>query len=221
MRLLTGLFRMARKRLQTADGDGTFREKVSELVERRDSLSEEGVNQAVDELDAQIADLPDGEDKDKLGRFLEDFRGIKEQDAETAKEAGAMISDLFERLDGAAMADSVEPPAEGKGAGEEEAEQAVAETVPPDTGDEAPPEGKDGEKSVADGEDDEMERFYQYVKKRWAEDGCKDGETPPEDKDEPKPMATDGAPRITVQMGGRSRGGTLAKMVQDMKNGGR
>ena len=50
MRFLTGLFRAARKRLQVVDGADGFRDKITELVEKRDSLSEEGINERVDEL---------------------------------------------------------------------------------------------------------------------------------------------------------------------------
>ena len=39
MKLLTGLFRMARKRSQTKDNDlGMFREKIVDLVEKKPSI---------------------------------------------------------------------------------------------------------------------------------------------------------------------------------------
>ena len=42
MKLLTGLFRFARKRTQTTDNDmGMFRTKLEELVSSKDSLSDE------------------------------------------------------------------------------------------------------------------------------------------------------------------------------------
>ena len=51
MKLLTGLFRAARKRVMTTDNDmGMFREKLTELVEKKDSLPDEELVKRVDEL---------------------------------------------------------------------------------------------------------------------------------------------------------------------------
>ena len=125
MKLLTGLFRMARKRTQTTDNDmGMFREKLNELVASKDSLSDEEVAAKVDELKGFTADLPGDEDKAKLDRFLDDFKAVKEQDEATAKEAAGMVADLFEKLDTAAMQDvpAVEPAAEESAEPEAEAE---------------------------------------------------------------------------------------------------
>ena len=106
MKLLTGLFRYARKRTQTTDNDmGMFRTKLTELVEKKDSLPDEEVVKIVDELKGMTSDLPDADDKAKLDRFLEDFKSVKEQDEATAKEAASMVSDLFEKLDTEAMKD--------------------------------------------------------------------------------------------------------------------
>ena len=78
---LTGLFRLARKRVQTTDNDmGMFREKLEGLVAKKDSLSDEDVSAKVEELKAMAVDLPDGDDKSKLERFLDDFKGVKGQD---------------------------------------------------------------------------------------------------------------------------------------------
>ena len=100
MKLLTGLFRFARKRTQTTDNDmGMFRDKLNELVEQKETLSDEDVSAKVEELKAMSADLPDEEEKAKLDRFLEDFKSVKEQDAATAKEAAGLVADLFEKLD--------------------------------------------------------------------------------------------------------------------------
>lgn len=104
MKLLTGLFRAARKRLMTTDNDmGMFRDKLMELVASKDKLSDEEVAAKVDELKGFTADLPGDEDKAKLDRFLDDFKAVKEQDEATAKEAAGMVADLFEKLDTAAM----------------------------------------------------------------------------------------------------------------------
>lgn len=91
MKLLTGLFRLARKRVLTADTDmGAFRDKITELVEKKDSLSDDEINGKVEELKAMSADLPESDDKGKLDRFLEDFKSVKEQDGATANEAAKM-----------------------------------------------------------------------------------------------------------------------------------
>lgn len=215
MKLLTGLFHIARKRLQTTDGEVGFREKIDELVAKRDSLSPEGVNEKIDELKAQIGDLPDSEDKEKLDRFLEDFRAVKEQDESSAKEAGSMIADLFEKLDGAAMSDEVKTDLE--------------ETQAPDTSDENGAGKEEGqteevsEPAVKDGDADK-EEIYQYIKKRLAEDACKDGgENVETEKKEDEVVTTDNAPRIAIQMSDGGNGGEngLRGMFTKMKNGGR
>jgi hypothetical protein len=215
MRLLTGLFRAARKRLQVVDGADGFRDKITELVEKRDSLSEEGINERVDELITLSDDLPDGEDKEKLKRFLEDVRGIKEQDEATAKEAVSMVADLFEKLDGAADAEVSETvteaePTDGEG---EVKPEAKPEAEPTDG--EGEPE-KEKEKITLD--EETKEDLYQFIKKRMSEDACKD--EAPKDEDEDK-ITTDGAPRIAVSMSGNPTGGSLSEMFAKIKNGGR
>lgn len=222
MKLLTGLFHIARKRLQTTDGEGGFREKIDELVAKRDSLSPEGINEKIDELKVQIKDLPDSDDKEKLDRFLEDFRAIKEQDETQVKEAGSMISDLFEKLDGVAMGDEVksdtaQPPnpekpnpdvSDGNGAGGEGEKEPPEPVITPPVKD----------------EDADKEAIYQYIKKRLSEDACKDGgEEVETKKKEEEVVTTDNAPRIAIQMGGDGKVGenSLHGMFTKMKNGGR
>ena len=131
MKLLTGLFRFARKRTQTTDNDmGMFRDKLNELVEKKDAFSDEEVAKRVDELKELTIDLPDEEGKAKLDRFLEDFKSVKEQDAAAAKEAASMVADLFEKLDTEAMKDVPEV--------SEETTETVEETEEPLTESEAP-----------------------------------------------------------------------------------
>lgn len=200
MKLLTGLFRMARKRSQTKDNDlGMFREKIVDLVEKKDSLSVEDIAKKVEELKGLIVDLPDGDDKAKLERFLEDFKAVKEQDSATAKEAASMIADLFEKLDTEAMKDV---PATEKVV-EETKEKTVADE------DEKKP-AEEEKKSVAD-EDEKtnadytLEEIYQFIKKRLAEDeDCKKDET-----------VTDCAPRVAVTMNDNTAKGSLAEMLNN------
>ena len=230
---LTGLWRMARRRTQTTDNDmGQFREKLNELVEKKDSFSDEDVAKRVDGLKELTIDLPDNEDKEKLSRFLEDFKSVKEQDGAAAKDAAGMVADLFEKLDTEAMKDTPdaggeeaategataveEPPAQAETT--ETAETAVEETTAPD-----------GEGKAEDADPNpeySLEEIYQFVKKRMAEDcGTSDGgeEVEEEKKEEKKEeVVTDHAPHIPVTMNGTPAAkGSLAEMFDRIKEGGR
>lgn len=228
MKLLTGLFRMARKRVQTTDNDmGMFRDKLSELVANGGNLKDEEVEAKVEELKGMAADLPESEDKSKLDRFLEDFKSVKEQDEATAKEAADMVSDLFEKLDTEAMKDApsveTEEQTEGLTDGEETEESSdeikdedeeVSEEVVEET---EAPEGSSNS-------DYTLEEIYQFIKKRMAEDSaCEDGAEEVEEKeeDEEEEVVTDHAPRIPVTMNGTYSKGSLSEMFQKFKEGGR
>jgi len=240
MKLLTGLFRFARKRTQTTDNDmGMFRDKLTELVEKKDTLSDEEVAKYVDELKGMTSDLPDEDEKAKLDRFLEDFRSVKEQDEATAKEAASMVADMFEKLDTAAMKDipdvggeetetveetatEEEPLTEGAAPeATEEATEAVEETVAPE-----------GEAEDADPNADySLEEIYQFIKKRMAEDeaataaedSCAEdsAEEVEEEEKEEEEVVTDHAPHIPVTMNGTAAKGSLADMFNRIKEGGR
>ena len=241
MKLLTGLFRMARKRTQTTDNDmGMFREKLTELVEKKAELPDEEVAKRVDELKEMTVDLPDEEGKAKLDRFLEDFKSVKEQDDATAKEAASMVSDLFEKLDTEAMkevdggaetteeateevaAEEEAPLVESEAAPEatEEATEAVEETVAP--------EGEEGKAEDADPNADySLEEIYQFIKKRMAEDAACAEDSAEEveeekEEDEEEEVVADHAPRIPVTMNGTPAAkGSLADMFNTLKEGGR
>lgn len=214
MKLLTGLFRAARKRVMTHDNDmGMFRDKLNELVEQKETLSDEDVVKRVDELKEMTIDLPDEEDKAKLDRFLEDFKSVKEQDDAAAKEAASMVADLFEKLDTAAMKDVPEV------GGEETAETEVPLT-------EGEEETKDEENAPLS--EYTLEEIYQYVKRREAEDageatdGCADSaeEGEEDEEEEKKEVVTDNAPRIPVTMNGTTAvKGSLADMFKTLKGG--
>lgn len=188
-KLLTGLFRSSRKRLSlTHDNDmGAFREKINQLVEQKDGLSDEEIGAKVDELKVLTEDLPDEEGKAKLDRFLEDFRSVKEQDANVAKDAGARVADLFEELDTKAMQDTPETATDGATEEEAATEEVTEETEEATDGaeedaeeevetTEAPAEDEAAEeKETADEDpnpDYSMEEIYQFVKKRMAEDAA-------------------------------------------------
>ena len=243
MKLLTGLFRIARKRVQTTDNDmGMFREKLTELVEKKAELPDEEVAKRVDELKEMTVDLPESEDKSKLDLFLEDFKSIKEQDDAAAKEAASMVSDLFEKLDTEAMKDmpgeATEEPAAEEATEEEveetateeapltesaapeaeteEATEAVEETVAPEE------EAKDAEPGA--NADYTLEEIYQFIKKRMAEDSCAgdSAEEVEKEEEEKEEVTTDHAPRIPVTMNGTPAAqGGLADMFNKIKAGGR
>ena len=241
MKLLTGLFRAARKRTLTTDNDmGMFREKLTELVEKKAELPDEEVAKRVDELKEMTVDLPDEEGKAKLDRFLEDFKSVKEQDDATAKEAASMVSDLFEKLDTEAMkeveggaetteeateevaAEEEAPLVESEAAPEatEEATAAVEETVAP--------EEEEGKAEDADPNADySLEEIYQFIKKRMAEYACAEdsAEEVEEEKeeDEEEEVVADHAPRIPVTMNGTPAAkGSLADLFENtIKKGGR
>ena len=225
MKLLTGLFRFARKRVQTTDTDmGAFRDKITELVEKKDSLSDDEINGKVEELKAMSADLPESDDKGKLDRFLEDFKSVKEQDGATANEAAKMVADLFEKLDTEAMKDVPEtaaketetPPAEQKDGAAQEPGTQTKDADGEETA--APDEGKDNAQYT-------LEEIYQFIKKRLAEDSGEKTEEKEKEKEKEKEeteTVTDHAPHIPVTMnGGAPSEGSIGAMFARIKQGGR
>lgn len=243
MKLLTGLFRLARKRTQTKDNDmGMFRDKINELVEKKDGLKDEEIVAKVEELKSMAADLPDGDDKAKMERFLEDFKSVKEQDGATAKEAASMVADLFEKLDTEAMKDApeVEAPADSA-PGEADVEKPAAEANAEDgcgTKDDDSllgymkkpdaPDLKPGQLSTNDEDPNPaytLEEIYQFVKKRMAEDSAPGAEDKPQEEveeEKQKEVVTDNAPRIPVTMGASAAPkGSLGEMFNNIKQGGR
>ena len=238
MKLLTGLFRAARKRLLTSDNDmGMFRDKLNELVEAKDSLSDEEVSAKVDELKGFTANLPDDDDKAKLDRFLEDFKSVKAQDAAAAKEAAGMVADLFEKLDTAAMQDvpatvepaAAEPTTEATAEVEGEAETdganadveaAAEETEAPEVETTEGAEAKDADPNPAYS----LEEIYQFVKKRQAEDaaaGCQDQDVEEVTEKDDEVVADHAAPTIPVTLGNEANKNGLSAMFAQIKRGDR
>lgn len=251
MKLLTGLFRKARKRTQTTDNDmGMFREKLTELVEKKAELPDEEVAKRVDELKEMTVDLPESDEKSELDLYLEDMKSVKEQDDATAKEAVSMVADLFEKLDTEAMKNA--PDVDGEKPAETEAEEVVEETKAEDETSDA--EGTVGEYVKENVEEDvdnitqtkepltddnpnaeySLEEIYQFCKKRreedeaaaadaaCAEDSAEEVEEEKEEEDEEEEVVTDHAPRIPVTMNGTTAAkGSLADMFDKIKEGGR
>jgi len=239
MKLLTGLFRAARKRVMTTDNDmGMFRTKLDELVASKDSLSDEEVAAKVDELKSFTADLPGDEDKAKLDRFLDDFKAVKEQDEAAAKEAAGMVADLFEKLDTEAMKDVPEPPAEEAPAEEAAAAEAAEEPAPEATEEVAEiaeetevPAAEEGESEDAEpgaNADYTLEEIYQFIKKRMAEDAACQDEAPEaeteeaeeEEKEEEEVVTDHAAPFIPITVNNNKQAtGSLAEMFAQAKGG--
>jgi hypothetical protein len=245
MKILSGLFRIARKRTQTKDGAEDFKERLSALVDERESLSDEGIEKKVEELKAMTADLPDSEDKEKLTRFLEDFKAVKSQDEATAKEAVDMVANLYELLDASAMSDT--PTETAETATEETV--ATEETSDEDTTEEKKKEetaDEDGseetEKSTKDeGEEAEEKRYtiseivglLQSLKD--VKDACNDEggseeqkteETADEDgseetEKEKEEVTSDHAPIVGIVLNGNKSNGSLSAMFANLKKGGR
>lgn len=218
MKILTGLFRMARKRTQTKDGAEDFRASLTALVDERESLTDEGVSKKVDELKAMITDLPDSEDKEKLSRYLDDFRAVKEQDEATAKEAVNMVAGLYESLDSSASADA-------PNATETKDEETATETAKDE-------ENKAEETKDEDGEEKRysLDEIFEMIKT--LKDGCKDeGEKVEEKKDEEKKdegtkdedgeVTEDHAPMIPLNISNSASKGSLSELFANMKKGGR
>lgn len=243
MKILSGLFRIARKRTQTKDGAEDFKERLSALVDERESLSDEGIEKKVEELKAMTADLPDSEDKEKLTRFLEDFKAVKSQDEATAKEAVDMVANLYESLDASAMSDTptetAETATEETVATEETSdEDATEEKKKEETADEDGSEEQKTEESTKDeGEEAEEKRYtiseivglLQSLKD--VKDACKDEEQKTEEtadedgseeteekKDE---VTSDHAPIVGIGLNGIKSNGSLSAMFANLKKGGR
>jgi hypothetical protein len=175
--LLTGLFRKARKSLMTKDTDmGAFRDTLNELVSKKDTLSDDEIAEKVESLKSMTADLPDDESKEKLSRFLEDFKSVKEQDAEVAQKAADDVASMFESLDTKAMQDT--PDAPGAEEVVTDPEPAAEETETTEETEETE-ESEDSAPETEETEDDDesksnaeytLEEIYQFIKKRMAED---------------------------------------------------
>ena len=217
----TGLFRAIRKRLSlTHDNDmGAFREKINLLVQQKDKLSDEEIASKVEELKGLCSDLPEGEDKSKLDRFLDDFAQVKSQDANVAKGAAGEIADLFEKLDAKAMEDAPETSSAKDGDMKEadKPEEKADETAKEDVEKTSAPKEK---KETLDGDENAskytLEEVYQFIKNRLAKDeGCKEAEDDgekveeetddeegkeTEDGEEKKESVNDHAPFIAVKM---------------------
>ena len=221
MKLLTGLFRAARRRLQTKDTDlGEFRVKIEELIKSKDSMSDDEIVTKVEELKTMTEDLPESDEKSQLVRFLEDFKEVKNQDEATAKEAGKAVADMFEKLDTEAMKDYPETTETT-----EEVEEVVEETEEVEDDDPNSEYTMEEIYQFFKKRAAEDEEFISFIKERMAEDDGEKvdtlGEYAKENiKEDVKNITQtkDHAPQIKINLGNTNKGG-IASLYNQMKGG--
>ena len=206
----SGLWHAAKKLAAgVTDSDlGAFRAKVDDLVGNRSTLDDSEIQKRVEELKGFLADLPESEEKGTLERVLEDFGvGLKDQDDATAAQAGKMVADLFEKLDGDAMADvseKEEPAKDGAPEGDKPKEDpkpaeaaggsGADPTTPKTPEDKKPEDGAPAAEAHQEPDGDEPLTAEEVKAVRallsqgkGAADGCKVGDSePPKPDDKPE-----------------------------------
>ena len=71
MKLLTGLFMAAKRRLMTTDnGAESFKTALDEIIAKKDTLSPEEIGKRIDELKKLTDNLPESDGKSQLLRYL-------------------------------------------------------------------------------------------------------------------------------------------------------
>lgn len=84
---------------------GAFRDNIEYLMTNRAMVSEEDMKNAIEDFMSMTKDLPETNEKAQLIRHLQDLPRLKDLDDESAKQAGAVIANLYEKLDADAMGD--------------------------------------------------------------------------------------------------------------------
>lgn len=87
---------------------GAFRDNIEYLMTNRAMVSDKDMKNAIEDFMSMTKDLPDTNEKAQLIRHLQDLPRLKDLDDESAKQAGAVIADLYEKLDADAMGDVVQ-----------------------------------------------------------------------------------------------------------------
>jgi hypothetical protein len=124
-KVLSNLWWKAKKKFFVKDGLANgpasevtgFRAKLSSVVDKRATTKDEDIGAAIDEVKSMIRDLPSGEKKDLLGRYLDDMKLMKEEPEDAVREAQKLATELFDKLDQIAMEEGGmedEKPDEGK-----------------------------------------------------------------------------------------------------------
>ena len=123
-RVASGLWWAVKRRALVKDGDGSdpaseftgFRSSLMQIFEGRASLSDEEIRDRVDQLRILLSDLPWGDDKDVLMRFMDDLKLMKLMPEESCQTAIQVVCALFDKLDGKAVDEASLAFGEGKGA---------------------------------------------------------------------------------------------------------
>jgi hypothetical protein len=236
-KMLSGLWRTAKKIVSgVMDADlGKFREGVDAIVKGRNTLSDEEMTAKIDELKSMTSDLPDSEEKEKLIRFIEDFRIVKEKDDATAAEAGKMIADLFEKLDTSAMESSekTEEPKKDELPPEQKKEEQAPVVKKEESKDEIPPAStqevpkKEGETKDIEITPERAQYLVQEILKL-LQGGATDEEPekqplPPkkeEKKEEEEKKVGDSDPMYKVSLGAKEAADSLDAFWNKMKHKG-
>jgi hypothetical protein len=107
--ILTGLLWQVKKALHKLgvgdSGTRSFREIVTDTIKNRAAIGDSELVTTTTTLKQHIADLPDGSDKELLGKYIDELPVLKQKPDDLATAAGDQIASLYERLDSAAMAD--------------------------------------------------------------------------------------------------------------------
>ena len=109
---VSGLFHKLHKRLVNDEGiavspteESGFERGLYHLIDTRATLTEEEIGKKVNELVKLLDDLPSGDEKSLLMRYMEDMKLMKDETTETLFEAKNIICALASKLDKDADAD--------------------------------------------------------------------------------------------------------------------
>ena len=124
-KVASGLWWAVKRRAMVKDGDGSdpasqftgFRSSLNQIYEGRASMSDEEIRDRVEQLRLLLSDLPWGDDKDVLMRFMDDLKLMKLMPEESCQTAIQVVCALFDKLDGKAVDEASLAFGDGKGAG--------------------------------------------------------------------------------------------------------
>ena len=107
--IASGLWWAVKRRTLVKDGDGDasvstgFRSGLDMCVSGRASMSEEEIEDRIEQLRLLLVDLPFGDEKSLLMRYMDDLKLMKLMPEQPVKDAVELACALFDKLDGTAM----------------------------------------------------------------------------------------------------------------------
>ena len=107
--IASGLWWAVKRRTLVKDGDGDasvstgFRSGLDMCVSGRASMSEEEIEDRIEQLRLLLVDLPFGDEKSLLMRYMDDLKLMKLMPEQPVKDAVDLACALFDKLDGTAM----------------------------------------------------------------------------------------------------------------------